>query len=234
MATQLFEFSTTGTWLFTGSAVAGIGNTPTASIICVGAGGRGAPNGTGGSGGAYATKMVQLVSGSRYNIVVGSGLAGDGGYSSFALSGSATFLCKAAGGKQDGTVAHQVSESSGSTVNLGGIGGENYTGYSNYNGGGGGGAGGPVGNGLPGLSGQYATATSGAPGGMMNAQKLVPTYGGSGSFYYAGANVNKIIDGTAGEVPGGGGGGGYDYPVGGNSSGAGGNGYVSITLNSLF
>lgn len=234
MATQLFEFYTSSIWIFTGSAAAGIGNTPTASIICVGAGGRGGREGTGGSGGAYANKLVQLNSGSAYTIVIGTGLVHDGGYSSFAASGSASFLCKAAGGKQDGTVAHQLAASTGSTIYLGGLGGENYGGYSNYSGGGGGGAGGPVGNGYPGQSGYYAGRESGAPGGKMNAQKLVPTYGGSGSYYYAGANVNQIFPAGAGELPGGGGGGGYDYPAGGDSSGVGGAGYVSITLNNLF
>jgi hypothetical protein len=233
MATQYLYFYTDAVWTFTGSAVAGIGNLPTASITCIGAGAKGSADGTGGSGGVYARKILQLTSGSKYTIVVGTGLTGDGGASSFSTSGSALSLVKAAGGKSDGTVSHQLAASSGSTVYVGGAGGENYTGYGNYNGGGGGGAAGPLGAGFAGQSGHLALRDTPASGGMMNANKPTPTYGGNGAFYKAGAAWNGIVPASAGEYPGGAGGGGYDYPAGGNSAGTGGNGYVEVMLSSL-
>ena len=79
-----------------------------------GAGGDGNANGTGGSGGAYSFKMVNLQSGS-YPIVVGqrnSDGGGNGG-SSYITSAS-VIIARAAGGKSDGTISHQAVLNTGS------------------------------------------------------------------------------------------------------------------------
>lgn len=232
MASKLWTFTTNQTFHFTGSDYEGgspTGST-TASIECWGAGGHGNKNGTGGSGGAYASKMVILSSGS-YTIVVGQATATDGGQTYVSSSNGA--LVVAAGGKMDGTVSHQLAASSGSTVYVGGVGGANFTGYSAYNGGGGGGCAGQNGNGQDGQSGFYSTADAPASGGRYN-NTGVERFGGNGAFYYAGPGVNQVYAASTGSMPGCGGGGGYDYPQGGDSSAAGGAGYVTIWINDAF
>ncbi len=232
MASKIWTFTTSSVFNFTGSNY--FGTSPTgstsASIECWGAGAHGKSDGTGGSGGAYASKLFVLPSGS-YLIVVGTGSATDGGQSY--ISGSMGRIVIAAGGKQDGTVAHQVAASSGSTIYTGGLGGTNFTGYGNQNGAGGGGCAGQYGNGEDGQSGYYATMERGAPGGRYN-NAGVDRFGGDGAFYYAGAGVNRIVPASTGSIPGCGGGGGYDYPANTDNSAMGGDGMVSVWINDAF
>lgn len=230
MASQIWTFTTSQTFNFTGSAISG--GTPTssvsASIECWGAGGHGNSNGTGGSGGAYATRMVLLKSGS-YVIVVGQPTSDLGGTSSF--TSASVQLVVAAGGKKDGSISHQLAICSGSTINLGGLGGDNDSGYAGYNGASGGGAGGALGAGENGRSGHTATTTVGAIGGRYN-NSGVAKFGGSGAYYYSGPAINQVFPATDGDVPGCGGGGGYDYGT--DSSANGGAGLVTVWIDSSF
>lgn len=230
MASKIWTFTESQTFEFTGSSIGGGDDTGsvTASIECWGAGGHGTADGTGGSGGAYAVKSFIISSGS-YTIVVGTSTSTDGGSSSF-IDG-ADIIVTAAGGKADGTITGQIADSSGSTVYAGGIGGANFTGYSAYNGGAGGGAGGAQGNGEAGQSGFYSTEIAAAKGGQYN-NTGVDRFGGSGSYYYAGAGVNRVVPATTGDIPGCGGGGGYDYGT--DTSAAGGAGLVSVWIDSTF
>lgn len=231
MAFRQFTFSASATWNFTGSFV---GGTPTSSVTASfdawGAGGHGHINGTGGSGGGYAGTDVNdalvIESGSVIHIVVGQAGAGDGG-TTYVRVDTDPHVVYAAGGKRDGTIAHQAALQTGSYKYVGGAGGENYTGYDNYCGGGGGSRADSSANGVAGQSGLYATREGGAAGGKV--PNAMPFFGGSGSFYRAGADSNGIVAATSGDM-GCGGGGGYDYPVGTDSSGAAGNGYVIVTL----
>ena len=227
---KTFTFLTSTTWNFTGSAFGG--GDPTASIsasfIVVGAGGHGSATGNGGSGGAFAQTTASFVtSGSKFYICVGQPTATDGGTSSFAISGSTVFA-RAAGGRQDGTIAHQVTLTTGSyKVRYGGLGGEDYVGYDNYSGAGGGGAGGYTADGEAGQSGFFTKQESGALGGLwMNTGAT--QRGGVGAYYNAGPGNGGIMKATDGEFPGCGGGGGFDY--GADSSGTGGAGYVVVML----
>lgn len=198
------------------------------TIVCVGAGGRGSIAGNGGSGGGYAKTIVTLPSGS-YPIVVGQATATDGGLSSF--TSASVVICKAPGGKQDGTITHQTALLTGSVLGYGGHGCPDFLGYGSYNGSGGGEAGTGVGaiNGAGGQSAYYSTATAPAAGGASDGVNGVAGAGagGSGAYYYAGAGVNQVRSAGNGAFPGGGGGGSYDYGT--NSSGAGANGVVYVT-----
>ena len=231
MASRTFTFTSNTAWTFTGSLLSGGGSgSCTASFSAWGAGGHGNSNGVGGSGGGYAGTDVNdgflVQTGSVITIVVGSASAADGQASSV-ITGSSPHIVRAAGGKMDGTIDHQAALQTGSYTYVGGLGGENFTGYDNYAGGGGGSRADASADGVAGQSGLFAAREAGAPGGKV--PNAMPFYGGSGSYYYAGANKNGIVAGGTGDM-GCGGGGGYEYPAGGNSSGAGGNGYVTVTL----
>ena len=184
------------------------------AISCWGAGGDGNTNGTGGSGGAYATRTLTLQSGS-YTIVVGqpnADGAGNGGNTSF-ISAS-VIIIRAAGGKSDGTIAHQASLNTGSTTYVGGTGASFSNGYGNYGSGGGGSGAGGLGNGVAAvastLSGASFTVFGGTTGGSVGADGSAAGAGsgGNGAYYDAGPN-SRLIAATDGVVPAGGGGGGY-------------------------
>lgn len=199
------------------------------TIVCVGAGGAGSRTGNGGSGGAYAKTIKTLQSGS-YSIVVGAATATDGGLSSF--TSASVVICKAPGGKQDGTITHQTALLTGSSVvGYGGHGCPDFLGYASYNGSGGGEAGTGVGalNGADGQSAYYSTSTSPAAGGASGGVNgtVGAGAGGSGGYYYAGAGVNQVFPAGNGAFPGGGGGGSYDYGT--FSPGTGANGVVYVT-----
>jgi hypothetical protein len=229
MATiKTFTFLTNATWAFTGSS---LGGTPTSSVsasfIAVGAGGHGSATGNGGSGGAFAQSLPILVkSGSVFVINVGQPTSTDGGTSSLAITGSIFAL--AAGGKRDGTVAHQAALTTGSyKVSYGGKGGADYKGYDSYEGAGGGASGGNLKDGTAGSSGFFSARDAGAPGGLCGNSGSAAT-GGVGAFYDAGSHKPGIMTATAGAFPGCGGGGGYDYGT--DSSGAGAAGEVVVIL----
>jgi hypothetical protein len=237
MPLTTYTFLTSTTWAFTGSILGGSPtSSATASYAVLGAGGHGHKDGRGGSGGGYAeagagyNSTIMLQSGSVLYICVGQATATDGGTSSIATGSSVPYV-RAAGGKMDGTVTHQATLQTGSyTTVLGSVGGANFQGYDNYAGGGGGAAGNSSGVvGTPGLSGFYATREGGAPGGKV--ANAAPLFGGSGSFYLAGANQNRVVSAGGGDY-GCGGGGGYDYPASVDSSGPGGNGAAYVTLYS--
>lgn len=179
-----------------------------------GAGGNGNANGTGGSGGAYVVEMVTLPSGS-YTVVVGQPNAdgfGNGGNSYF--ESASVILARAAGGKSDGTIAHQAALNTGSTKYVGGTGGTFTTGYGNYGGAGGGSAAGGLGNGIAGSDGydsgasfpQFGHPLGGAAG--ANGGAAGGGNGGAAAYYNAGTD-SRLIPATDGDAPGGGGGGGY-------------------------
>lgn len=239
MAFTVLTFSSSQAFMFTGSSLGGGDNAPvTASVSCWGAGGHGdmtgnimgSMRGNGGSGGAFATKMVVLTPG-QYFVEVGIPTDSDGGSSSF--SNGDTILVSAAGGRIDGTNQHQRDSSIGSTIHVGGRGGNGHEHSLGGNGGGGGGCGGPMGDGEDGQPGANSTSTSPARGGRYN-NSGVDRYGGHGAFYYAGAGTNGIVDAAAGNIPGCGGGGGYGYPTNRDSSNSGGRGVVQIYIDSEF
>jgi hypothetical protein len=213
MATTL-TFTSAGTASFTSSVAV--------TIACYGAGGHGSPTGNGGSGGGYAS-TTKTFTGSLL-VTVGQPTATDGG-DSYVTSAS-VIICRAPGGKMDGTVTHQTALLTGSVaVYYGGQGSPDFAGYANYNGSGGGSSGASTGNGADGASAFFATRRAGAPGGAPAANAGA---GGDGAFYYADAGVNSVWPAGAGSQPGGGGGGSFDY--GQNSSGAGAIGAVTITF----
>ncbi len=232
MVTSLHTFTDSLVWEFTGSWLGGTATSSVfASVICYGAGGHGHRSGTGGSGGAYAQSLtdILLVSGSKLHIVVGKATSTDGGTSSFSVD-DGPIIVQAAGGKCDGTVAHQTSLTTGSwKISIGGLGGGMASGYSNHNGGGGGGGGGYLGDGASGQSGNYAGRSRPARGGLLNNVDST-SYGGSGSYYESGARQNLVVSAGNGATPACGGGGGYDYPDGRDTSGSGGDGVVIVVL----
>lgn len=216
--TQLF--TTSGTFNLTSSVLV--------TITCVGAGGHGSITGNGGSGGAYAVTRKTLQSGS-YTVTVGQATSTDGGDSYF--TSASVIICRAPGGKNDGTITHQTALLTGSeAIGYGGHGSPDFQGYASYNGSGGGECGTGIGdgNGQDGQSAYYSTATSPARGGASVGFEgnVGQGAGGVGSFYYAGANVSQIFPAGNGEFPGGGGGGAYDY--GRDSSGGGAGGLVRV------
>lgn len=185
-----------------------------ASISCWGAGGDGNANGTGGSGGSYASRTLVLQSGS-YAITVGQsnedGL-GNGGNSSF--TSASAIIVRAAGGKSDGTIAHQASLNTGSTTYVGGTGASFSNGYANYGSGGGGSGAGGLGNGIAAVASSNSGASFSMFGGNVsgslgaNGAAAGAGSGGNGAYYDAGTN-SRLIAATDGVVPAGGGGGGY-------------------------
>lgn len=185
-----------------------------ASIGCWGAGGDGRQDGTGGSGGAYASLTTVLQSGS-YVITVGQrnedGL-GNGGNTTF-VSASAILL-RAAGGRSDGTIAHQAPLNTGSVKYVGGAGASFSGGYSAYGSGGGGSGAGGLGNGVAAVlsagSGASFTVFGGTTSGSLGADGAAAGAGsgGNGAYYDAGTN-SRLIPATDGVEPAGGGGGGY-------------------------
>jgi len=183
-------------------------------IECIGAGGRGSKTGNGGSGGAYSAVTKTLGSGS-YLIGVGKNDYngyGNGGDTWFKSGSLNVIICQAGGGTQDGTITHQITYATGSTIYYGGYGSPDFMGYASYNGSGGGGVAGNGGNGQSGQSAFFSTdlvAAVGGTGSWINGDGA--GNGGSGGFYYCGANVNKVHPPTDGAYPGGGGGGAYDY-----------------------
>lgn len=224
-------YTSNGTFHVTASSVA-------VNISAWGAGGNGSANGTGGSGGAYAAKSVTLPTGS-YSVTVGqpnSDGRGNGGNSTFVSA--SIILVRAAGGKSDGTIAHQAALNTGSTKYVGGAGGTfTATGYGNYGGAGGGSAAGGLGAGVAGSNGYDSgasfpayghplTGSVGASGGASGGGN-----GGNASYYDAGTN-SRLIPATAGDAPGGGGGGGYSGET--NTTviteGSGGVGRVTVTF----
>ena len=207
-------------------------------VSCWGAGGDGNPNGTGGSGASYVGKNLTLPAGT-YTINVGQANAdgkGNGGVSNF-ISAS-VILVQAAGGKSNGTIAHQAALNTGSLKYVGGAGGAFVGGYGNYGSAGGGSAAGGLGNGVAssdstlgggsfpefGASLVGGSGASGATSGGGN--------GGNGA-YYDGGPCSRLIPATNGDAPGGGGGGGYSgessVPV--ITQGSGGRGQVTVTIN---
>jgi hypothetical protein len=200
-------------------------------IQCWGAGGDGNESGAGGSGAAYAESEGAIGNGT-YQIIVGESNV-DGSPSIF--SGSFGEIVHAAGGKKDGTVAHQSGESIGLVVNVGGKGSSDFSEYANRNGTGGGGSGGPSGRGERGskggvfedrlLSSFYYRNSEAAPGGSSPGGGK----GGDGAYNQWGAGPQTILSAGDGEVPGGGGGGGYDLVP--NTFGRGGKGKVVITFS---
>lgn len=190
-------------WLFTSSLVWNYeGKSVDVIVECWGAGAHGHKDGSGGSGGAYAANTFTLKPG-KYEIVVGDGEIGDGGETY--LESEDGIVVKAAGGKMNGSVAHQLTESYGKIVYIGGKGGT----ASSANGAGGGGAAGALGNGFDGEHGSTATHKNPAGGGKYN-NEGANNYGGNGAFYYAGPGTNGLHSATAGAIPGCGGGGGYN------------------------
>lgn len=186
----------------------------TINVSCWGAGGDGNPNGTGGSGGAFVTKSFTVPAGT-YNINVGTANAdgfGNGGVSNFVSA--SVIVVQAAGGRSDGTIAHQASLNTGSLKYIGGLGGAFTATYGNYGAGAGGSAAGGLGNGANGDAGADSGASfvqyghslggvGGASGGAAGGGN-----GGAAAYYDAGPN-SRLIYATNGEAPGGGGGGGY-------------------------
>lgn len=216
-----FTYTSNGTFALTSSV--------SATIVCVGAGGHGSNTGNGGSGGAYAKTVRTLQSGS-YPVVVGLATATDGGNSS--VTSASVIICRAPGGKRDGTIAHQTALLTGSTVvGYGGQGCPDFLGYASYNGSGGGEAGTGVGayNGKDGESGFYSTGVSPAAGGSSTGVNGTSGNGagGAGAYYYAGAGVNQVFPAGNGAFPGGGGGGSYDYGTDNSGNGAHGAVYIS-------
>lgn len=217
------------TLTYTSNGTFAVTQSVSATIVCVGAGGHGSNTGNGGSGGAYAKTIRTLQSGS-YPVFVGLATSTDGG-NSYVTSASVV-VCRAPGGKKDGSITHQTALLTGSAVvGYGGHGCPDFLGYACYNGSGGGEAGTGVGtyNGQDGESAFYSTETSGARGGAsagVNGTSGTGA-GGTGAYYYAGAGTNQVFPAGNGSFPGGGGGGSFDY--GNDTSGAGANGVVYIT-----
>jgi len=199
---------------FTSSTTLHLTSSKSVFIECIGAGGRGSKTGNGGSGGAYSAVTKTLGSGS-YLIGVGKNDYngyGNGGDTWFKSGSLNVIICQAGGGTQDGTITHQITYATGSTIYYGGYGSPDFMGYASYNGSGGGGVAGNGGNGQSGQSAFFSTdlvAAVGGTGSWINGDGA--GNGGSGGFYYCGANVNKVHPPTDGAYPGGGGGGAYDY-----------------------
>ena len=194
-------FLSSGTFSLTSSAAV--------TIECYAAGGRGSSTGNGGSGGAYSKVTKTLGSGS-YPVGVGKNDYngyGQGGDTWFKSGSAAVIICQAGGGRQDGSIAWQLHQATGSTVYYGGYGSADFQGYASYNGGGGGGGAGPTGNGGNGQSAYFSAPNAPATGGLGNTTGV----GGNGSYYNAGSAANGVVYPTNGSFPGGGGGGGYDY-----------------------
>lgn len=207
-------------------------------VSCWGAGGDGNLNGTGGSGASYAGKSITLPAGT-YTINVGQANAdgfGNGGVSSF-ISAS-VILVRAAGGKSDGTIAHQATLNTGSTKYVGGAGGAFVGGYGNYGSAGGGSSAGGIGNGVASSDstsggGSFPEFGASLVGGLgASGTPSAGANGGNGAYYDAGP-CSRLIPATNGDVPGGGGGGGYSgessAPV--ITQGSGGGGKVTVTIN---
>lgn len=227
-------FLTSSTWVYTASNGIGSGSV---TIEAWGAGGHGRATGGGGSGGAYAATSSIILNTGSFQIVIGTPTETDGGVTF--VTASLLLRVRAAGGKQDGTVAHQAAINTGSTKYAGGEGGADSTGYSTYNGAGGGGAGASSGSGYAGgndpitddklLSSFYYRGSPGGTGGEPGFANG-GTAGGSGSagaYYQSGVGPQGVIAAVSGSVPGGGGGGSYDYGV--DTSGHGAGGMVVIT-----
>lgn len=202
------------TFTYTSNATFNLTASVSTNISCWGAGGDGNSDGTGGSGGSYCSRTVTLQSGS-YTITVGQRNAdglGNGGNSTF-VSASA-IIVRAAGGRSDGTIAHQAALNTGSTKYVGGSGASFSGDYGNYGSGGGGSGGGGLGNGVAAVAstlsgasfsvfGSTLTGSLGADGTAAGAGS-----GGNGAYYDAGPN-SRLIPATDGVEPAGGGGGGY-------------------------
>ena len=157
-------------------------------------------------------------------ITVGQATGSDGG-DTYIKSGN-VIICRAPGGKRDGTIAHQAALLVGSaSMTYGGQGSPDFVGYGSYNGAGGGSAGWASGSGADGQSAFTSTRLSGALGGVAQGGA---GNGGSGAFLNGGPAVNFVEPATVGAAPGGGGGGSYDY--GADTSAAGAVGAVTLTF----
>lgn len=222
---------------YTTSGTLTLASQKTIQVSCWGAGGDGNPNGTGGSGGAYATKSFTVPAGT-YTVNVGTANAdgfGNGGVSNF-ISAS-VILVQASGGKSNGSIAHQASLNTGSVKFVGGAGGTFAGGYGNYGGAAGGAAGGGLGAGAAGGTttdsgasfpefGHTLVGSTGASGATSGGGS-----GGNAAYYDAGPN-SRLIPASNGVYPGGGGGGGYSGET--NSAikteGIGGGGRVDVIV----
>jgi hypothetical protein len=211
-------YTASGEWIF--ADVSGSGQV---TIQCWGAGGNGNETRTGGSGGAYASSVLNLVPGTY---VINVGTPDNGGITNV-ISSSGEIIVQAPGGKSDGTIDHQPTLLTGSITSVGGIGASEYDGYSNYNGSGGGSCGGPSSNGQAGQSGLYAQREQGALGGI--SIDSVSGNGGAGAFFDAGT-LGIILPAKDGEIPGGGAGGAYSYLT--ETFGTGANGQAIISYDS--
>ncbi|MDH3381691.1 MAG: GEVED domain-containing protein, partial [Flavobacteriaceae bacterium] len=202
-------FTTSGTF----TVPAGVTSIAVEAWGAGGGGGSTASNnqaGSGGGGGAYAKSVFSVVSGTNYNIIVGSGGAADSN------GGNSTFNSNwviAAGG-QGGNVTNFIGGSGGSTASsigtikyAGGNGG-NSSGTS-FSGGGGGGAG-----------------STGAGG---NASGITRGLGTSLNGGNGGGGVSSSSVGNIGQNYGGGGSGALRSGGPNNAGGAGANGYVLIS-----
>lgn len=241
-------FTTTGTTAW----VAPPGVT-SIKVACWGGGGGGGKSdqagGSGGGGGAFASSTVSVSAGTSYNVVVGTGGAGqtasvgagtNGGNSTFDTT---TVVCAGGTGGGGATAADSTGGAGGTTAastgdveSAGGAGGNGKN--TNDTSGGGGGGGGPHGTGVAGGDGTTVGGNGGAgnngtvglgtggPGGG-GAAVAVAANGGAAGWYGgggAGGGTNGGPLGADGGDVGGGGGGGEN---GGGSTG--GNGMVTIT-----
>lgn len=194
-----FSYTTPGTASFTAPT------SGTALVQCIGSGGGGgagaglSTGGGGGGGGGYASKIINLVAGHVYTVIVPTGGTGGVWSAGVGNNGAAAIF------KDGSTVLVSGPGGSGGSAS-GGAGGNasNAIGTSKYNGGNGNGPGG------------YDGGDGGQGGGAL---------GGVGGF--GGHTVsNNPPQGLAGTAPGGGGGGGYQSSGGNGGNGA--NGTVVI------
>jgi hypothetical protein len=191
----------------TGTYTVPSGYSAVVTIEVWGGGGGGASSGSGGKGGGggggYATFATTLGSGS-YAVTVGTGgTAGNAGGNS-----SFTALCVAGGG-------------AAGTAGTGGTGGASITG-TGFNGGNGGTTSSNDGGG----GGGSATSIANGGNGAVTAGGTGQGNGGTGGLANNGS-------GAVGIAPGGGGGGKAGPGVGGGNSGAGANGRVIVTVNTV-
>ena len=175
--------------------------------------------GGGGAGGQYAKKVVTVVPGNSYTVVVGAagtaGNTGAGGAGADSTFATTTVVAKG-GASGAGSTTALAGGAAGVGSVTGGVGDVVYAGGSGSNGGStttGGAGGGGAGNAAAG--GNASGNTAGAAG---------VTGGGAGAAAQTSSN-----NGSNGSAPGGGGGGGYRTSSGTRTGGAGGLGKVAIT-----
>ena len=196
------------------------------TVELVGPGGNGASNG-GGGGGAFASAVYEVIPGTNYSVVVGTGGSG------LATSISALGIAAGAGGNATTTPNPNIGGGGQGGVAQGGDvnrnGGTGGGGYYTYFGGGGGGAAGPsAAGGVGGNTIVWNGSNCLTPGGAAGIGGGAPAGDGGKGAGFTDANCTVTDPGANGGAYGGGGGGGNGI---GSAFGIGGGGYCRITWN---